>query len=282
MASHGDGFTYWRRLPSRILRRAPREIVSRAYEALSRVVPHDDIRLARDAEDVWNNLNSGRASTREGSHWLGHGSWDEVTWGEYGKMHLAMIEDGRRMSGRPGAVETVVDWGSGGGANASAICPTVRQYFGVDISAINLEECSKQLASQGQSNFIPILIPAAKPEDAIPAIRNTGVTTVDCFFSSAVFQHLPGRGYTRRVTNIAKELLADDGFALINIRYWDLGRQSRILRRSYVDNFRAFNKYTVYEFEVEMSRAGFEVMEIRMQPKTHHAYFFLRKAQTQN
>ena len=38
-----------------------------------------------------------------------------------------------------------------------------------------------------------------------------------------------------------------------------------------------FNHYTVREFQREMQQLGMDVMEIRMQPLTHHAYFFLRK-----
>jgi hypothetical protein len=126
------------------------------------------------------------------------------------------------------------------------------------------------------------LIPATKPEDATSLINNAGVAKVDCFFSMAVFQHLPGRSYTRRVIKVVNEILADDGIAVINIRYWDLNRQNRIWRRSYTDNYASFNKYTVNEFEIEMAKAGLHVMEIRMRPLTHHAYFFLKKATAKN
>ena len=254
----------------------PREIANRVYDTLARIIPDSDETLARDAEAVWSNLEPGPASTRLGSHWLGHG-WPEDTWDEYGGAHLSMIEDAQRMSGRSTPLKTVMEWGSGGGANASAICPAVDRYIGVDISSVNLEEVGRQLQDRGLDNFQPVLISAVDPEDAIPAINGSDGAAVDCFLSTAVYQHLPGREYARRVTEVARNLLADDGIAVINIRYWDLKRQIRILRRSYTDNYAAFNKYTVYEFEVEMARAGFTVMEIRMQPKTHHAYFFLKR-----
>ena len=56
-----------------------------------------------------------------------------------------------------------------------------------------------------------------------------------------------------------------------------LKRQVRNWRRSYKSHADRFNHYTVWEFEMEMAYAGMEVIEIRMQPLTHHAYFFLRK-----
>jgi hypothetical protein len=268
--------TYRRRTLSRIIRRVPGEIANRIYDNLSKVIPHSDETLAKDAEAVWSNLEPGPRSTRLGSHWLGHG-WSDETWNEYGSAHLAMIQDAQRMSGRSTPLKTVMEWGTGGGANASAICPAVDRYIGVDISSVNLEEVDRQLQSRGLDNFQPILIPAVSPEDATPAIENSNKPAVDCFLSTAVYQHLPGREYARRVTKIARGLLAEDGIAVINIRYWDLKRQIRILRRSYTDNYAAFNKYTVNEFEIEMARAGFTVMEIRMEPLTHHAYFFLKK-----
>ena len=256
----------------------PGEIANRIYDNLARVIPHSEKTLAKDAEAVWSNLEAGPRSTRLGSHWLGHG-WSDETWNEYGSAHLAMIEDVQRMSGRPTPLKSVMEWGSGGGANAAAICPAVDRYIGVDISSVNLEEVDRQLQGRGLDNFQPILIPAISPENAIPAVENSNNPAVDCFLSTAVYQHLTGRDYARRVTKIARRLLADDGIAVINIRYWDLPRQSRIWRRSYTDNYAAFNKYTVNEFELEMAKAGFRVMEIRMQPLTHHAYFFLQKTE---
>ena len=183
-----------------------------------------------------------------------------------------MIRDGLKLADTTSPIRSVVDWGSGGGSNAAAICPTVDRYFGVDISQSNLEECVQQTQAAGIKNFQPILIPAAYPEEALQQIN-----AADCFLSTAVYQHLPGRSYARRVTDIAKKLLTDDGIALINVRYSNLKRQNRNWRRSYKRHADSFNHYTGYEFEKEMEYAGMDVMEIRMQPLTHHAYFFLRK-----
>ena len=266
------------RSPIRIIRGIRREIGARTYDAFARYTPDSDAQLTQDVHTYWDTTASATAPKTEGSHWQGHGSWNDEFWNEYGQLHLAMIEDAREMSGRSSRIDTVVEWGSGGGANMAVIGPAVGKYFGVDISSGNLEECVRQSTVRGLDNFQPIHIPVDNPEEAVQKITGAeGGSTVDCFLATAVYQHLPGRQYARRVTDVAMRLLKEDGIAVINIRYWDLPRQSRIFRRSYLDNGHAFNKYTVYEFEVEMVAAGFEIMEIRMRPLTHHAYFFLRK-----
>lgn len=265
------------RSPLRIARGIRREVRARTYDAFSRLAQHSDERLIQDAKAVWDHSTSSVASPEDASHWRNTGTWDEDRWNEYGQLHLGMIEEGRRLLGRTSPIKTVVEWGSGGGANLTAICPSVDRYFGVDISSSNLDECSRQSKAEGFDNFQPVLIPAESPEDAVRTINEAGANTIDCFLSTAVFQHLPGRKYARRVVEVAKQLLADDGIAIINIRYWNLPRQSRVFRRSYIRNAHAFNKYTIYEFEVEMAKANLEVVEIRVQPKTQHAYFFLRK-----
>jgi hypothetical protein len=236
-------------------------------------MPHSEEQLAKDSTDVWEHTDGDNTASLAGSHWLNQGEgWTDTVWRGYGEFHLQLIKDGLGLAGRTSPVHSVVDWGSGGGANAVAICPTVDHYFGVDISQSNLDECVRQTQALGITNFKPILIPAARPEEVLQQVN-----AADCFLSTAVYQHFPGRNYARRVTDIAKGLLTDDGIAVINIRYANLKRQVRNWRRSYKSHATHFNHYTVWEFEMEMAYAGMEVIEIRMQPLTHHAYFFLRK-----
>tara|TARA_B100000029_G_scaffold495905_1_gene561484 strand:+ start:179 stop:616 length:438 start_codon:yes stop_codon:yes gene_type:complete len=98
-----------------------------------------------------------------------------------------------------------------------------------------LDECVRRTEDLGLKNFEPIHIPAPYPEEVLKQIDS-----VDFFLSTAVYQHLPGRSYARRVTDIAMRLLADDGLALINIRYSNLKRQNRNWRRSYKKTCRFF------------------------------------------
>jgi hypothetical protein len=268
------------RSPLRIIKGVRRELIARSYDSVARFFPHDDSRLAQDAQEVWDHEIDSSAGSKEGSHWLGHGDWDDETWLGYGKLHLGMMEDAMKLAGRHMPIKTAMEWGSGGGANSSAFSAVVEKYFGVDISSSNLEECVRQNSADGRGNFIPIHVPAESPEAVDQLVRETGVQSIDFFLSTAVYQHLPGRKYAARVTKTAMNLLADDGLAIINIRYWDLPRQNRNWRRSYQDNAHEFNKYTVYEFEREMATAGLEILEVRMRPLTHHAYFVLRKKRT--
>ena len=262
-----------RRLSMRILRGLRREVAAGIYDLFSRLKPHSEEQLAEDSTDVWEHRDGYDTALVSGSHWLNQGGgWTDTVWREYGEAHLEMIRYGLRLTGGNSTIRSIVDWGSGGGSNATAICPAVERYFGVDISQSNLDECVRQTQAAGITNFHPILIPALRPEVVLQHIDGA-----DCFLSTAVYQHLPGRSYARRVTDIAKKLLTDDGIALINVRYSNLKRQNRNWRRSYKRHATHFNQYTVHEFEMEMTRSGMDVMEIRMQPLTHHAYFFLRK-----
>ena len=266
-----------RRSPMRIIRGLRREFVAAIYDLFSRLMPQSEEQLAEDSTDVWEHRDGDDTALVSGSHWLNQGGgWTDTVWREYGESHLEMVKDGLRLAGRTSPIRSVVDWGSGGGSNAAAIAPTVERYFGVDISDSNLGECMRQAQALGLNNFEPILIPAAYPEDVLQQMDHS-ISAVDFFLCTAVYQHLPGRSYARRVTDIAMRLLADDGIALINIRYSNLKRQNRNWRRSYKKHATHFNHYTVWEFQKEMEELGMDVMEIRMQPLTHHAYFFLRK-----
>jgi len=259
----------------RIIRGLRREVAFAIYDLFSRLMPHSEKQLAEESTDVWEHRDGDGDTTAlvSGSHWLNQGGgWNDTFWREYGESHLEMIKHGFRLSGRNSPIHSLVDWGSGGGSNAAAISPIVDRYFGVDISQSNLDECMRQTQRLGITNFQPILIPAVRPEEVLEHVNEA-----DCFLSTAVYQHLPGRNYARRVTDIAKRLLTDDGIAVINIRYSNLKRQVRNWRRSYKSHATHFNHYTVWEFEMEMAYAGMEVMEIHMQPLTHHAYFFLQK-----
>ena len=265
------------RSPLRIIKGVRRELMATAYDDVARFFPHDDSRLARDAQEVWDHDIENGAGSKEGSHWRGHGDWSDDTWLGYGKLHLEMMEDAMKLAGREKPIRTALEWGSGGGANSSAFSAVVDKYVGIDISESNLEECVRQNNADGRDNFVPIHVPAEWPEAAEQLVKSAGIEPVDFFLSTAVYQHLPGRRYAARVTDTAKKLLADDGLAIINIRYWDLARQNRNWRRSYQDNAHEFNKYTVYEFQREMAVAGMEILEVRMRPITRHAYFVLRK-----
>tara|TARA_Y100000588_G_scaffold394663_1_gene516395 strand:+ start:6103 stop:6906 length:804 start_codon:yes stop_codon:yes gene_type:complete len=264
-----------KRSPVRIIRGLRRELAAGFYDWYSRLLPHSQERLIQDSVDVWeHNKDAGATALVSGSHWLNQGGgWTDRVWREYGESHLEMMRDGLTLAGRTSPIRSVVEWGSGGGSNAAAIGPNVDRYFGVDISQSNLDECVRRTEDLGLKNFEPIHIPAPYPEEVLKQIDS-----VDFFLSTAVYQHLPGRSYARRVTDIAMRLLADDGLALINIRYSNLKRQNRNWRRSYKKHADSFNHYTVWEFQQEMEESGMEIMEIHMQPITRHAYFFLRKS----
>ena len=71
-----------------------------------------------------------------------------------------LIDD--RVLTRP--LQAIVEWGTGGGLNAVQLAPEASRYFGVDISALSLRECARQVEAGGSGQFIPVLIDAENPE----------------------------------------------------------------------------------------------------------------------
>jgi cyclopropane fatty-acyl-phospholipid synthase-like methyltransferase len=171
--------------------------------------------VVKDAAEYWSGSETG-VDKRDMSHWLGEGRWaDEASWRRIGEEHYELYKTLLTLAGRKAPIQTMMEWGQGGGANAIRFVNEVSTYLGVDISEPNLKECARQLESRGHHNFRGILIDALNPESVLAE----GDGRIDFFMSTAVFQHFPNKEYGVRVTKVAHQLLADDGIALIQTRY---------------------------------------------------------------
>jgi len=170
-------------------------------------------------------------------------------------------------------LETMAEWGPGGGANAICFSPEMSRFYGIDISQANLDECERQVRTHGLDGFTPVLIPADRPEECEQAIGEP----VDFFLSTAVYQHFPSRSYGIKVTRIAHRLLTDKGIALIQIRYDDGDRAHRSKTRNYADQALSFTSWTIEEFWAVVADCGFEPLAVSLDTYAKYAYYFLKK-----
>ena len=122
-----------------------------------------------DVAEYWANAEPGM------SHWRSH----HGAWSEHGEFHA-------RLAARF-EPKSVVEWGVGGGMNPAHI--KARPYYAVDISQASLDQA-------GKYGVTPILIDVGD-------VTRMELPTADLFLSTAVFQHLPSKGYATNVLELA-------------------------------------------------------------------------------
>jgi SAM-dependent methyltransferase len=238
-----------------------------------RLPPQPEARIIADADSFWAASDS-NPSLRDLSHWVGEGRWtDREAWEGIGRSHLKMFEQLCLLAKCQKPVESMAEWGPGGGANAIYFCRAIPQFYGIDISQANLDECERQVRAYGLHGFSPVLIPADRPEECEQAIS----AQVDFFLSTAVYQHFPSRSYGIRVIRIAHRLLTDNGIALIQIRYDDGDRAHRPKTRNYADQALSFTTWTIEEFWGVAADCGFAPLAVKLDTDVKYAYFFLKK-----
>jgi hypothetical protein len=251
-------------------------MASLLYGIYERHVPQSERKRICDCAAYW--ARSGEDSqTKDLAHWLGEGRWsDEIRWSQIGERHFSMYKMLCTLKGRR-PVQTMVEWGPGGGANAVRFSIEVARIYGVDVSDANLRECERQLRKRGFSGFEPCLIPAEQPEKALEYISSP----VDLFLSTAVYQHFPSKGYGVRVTEIASHLLVQDGLCIIQVRYDDKKNVFRTKVRNYFRNAISFTSYSIAEFWGVLCEAGLEPLCVSLEPRVNYAYFLaVKKSKT--
>ncbi|MEW6111143.1 MAG: class I SAM-dependent methyltransferase [Thermodesulfobacteriota bacterium] len=238
-----------------------------------RLPPQLEARVISDAGRFW-AASDGDPDLRDLSHWAGEGRWtDREAWERIGRAHWRMFERLCLLAECEKRVESMAEWGPGGGANAIQFCRAIPRFYGIDISRANLEECERQVRAHGLHGFTPVLIPGDRPEECEQAIGEP----VEFFLSTAVYQHFPSRNYGIRVTRIAHRLLSDNGIALIQIRYDDGDRAHRSKTRNYADQALSFTTWTIEHFWAEADDCGFEPLAISLDTDARYAYYFLKK-----
>src|SRR3954451_583963 len=150
-------------------------------------------KIERDAQKFW---ESDSRHLPQLAHWRGAGVFtDDSRWLAWGAGHLDLYRDFARMLDAPLSVHRIVEWGSGGGANAIHCAPFAQEYVGVEVTQANLDESVRMLAEAGIRNFAPVLIRTDAPEKARALIAGP----CEVFLCLGVFQALPTPEYGYRV-----------------------------------------------------------------------------------
>lgn len=235
-------------------------------------------KIERDAQRFWNRPSG---HLQQLAHWRGAGVFqDDALWLAWGRGHLDLYLEFCAMLGRPGNADRILEWGSGGGAIAFHFAPLCREYFGVEVSQANLDECTRMLGEAGITNFRPVLIRTDAPEQALSAGRGT----FDVVLCLGVFQALPTPEYGYRVLEIIHDCLSPDGIAVVQIKYVKKSWATKPKRFGYRRNYPLLTAYEMDEFWIEAQRRGFTPECIKLIPRHpvngdgDYAYFLLRKA----
>jgi cyclopropane fatty-acyl-phospholipid synthase-like methyltransferase len=173
-------------------------------------------KLERDAQEFW----SRPINDRNSFWWHARGSEPfknaDNNWLRIGDRHVSMYREFARSLGRDPRVDTLVDWGCGGGANAIAFAGVCNRMWGTDISADALAECDRQVkASEHTCEFNPVKVEVGDPEAALKAIPSN----VDVFHCLYVFEVFPTQEYGARILRLAHQMLKPGGICFIQIKY---------------------------------------------------------------
>jgi ubiquinone/menaquinone biosynthesis C-methylase UbiE len=235
-------------------------------------------KLIKDSEVYWNDKS--KKVLKQFSHWREQGIFvDDARWLALGLQHLDMYKQFAHLTNFNDSLDRIIEWGCGGGANAVHFAKITQEYYGVDISNDNLDECKKQLLTEGLENFQPILIEASKPE----LVSNMIAETCDLFLSTYVFELLPSQEYGIKILKIAYQLLKTNGMALIQIKYSTGLSNTKSKKWNYNRNMTSMTTYPIEYFWALAEECGFKPQAIKLIPKQplvedkRYAYFCLLK-----
>jgi len=228
-------------------------------------------KLRNAANKLWANEN-GSETIKGLSHFKGSGRYkDHEKWEDIGNVHIKMFDRFCEMTNTD-SIESMIEYGPGGGANAVKFAPKVSKFYGIDIAKENLKECGCQLEQIGFKNYVPVHI--AEPKDCLH------IPPVDFFLCVAVYQHFPSKEYGVEVGKIAYDLLKEQGLAIIQIRY--AGKYYKPKKRDYRANVITFTSYGLDEFWNILKKIGFEPLYLQLRPETNYAYYFATKGKPHN
>ncbi len=241
---------------------------------LNLLVPYFSEDISLESDTYWNKSKEDH-QIRDYSHWRGVGRWGtNEKWSKIGRTHYRFFEDLCELTKTSRQrTKTMVEWGPGGGSNATIFSKKFSIIFGIDISEPNLQECSKQLRNIDFDGFHPILIKTKNPESSRDRIPNN----VDFFLSTAVFQHFPSKAYGIRILKLAYSILRNKGIALVQIRYDNGRKKYKPKKHNYKKNVITFTSYKIEEFWDICNQVGLTPIYIHLDPSINYAYFFLQK-----
>lgn len=248
-----------------------RRLRRRMRETLDRLGPrHSEQQVIAEAATYWGDPDQ-RAWVNN-SHWSDGipGQWEEI-----GAAHLALFDKMARVLDRAPSMSTVVEWGSGGGANAVTFAPLAERFVAVDVVAASLDECERHTRSVCSTAFEPVLVDVEHPEAATERI---GAGSCELFLCLYVMEVLPSQDYAKRILAIARELLTPSGVMFVQIKYRDSHNRAPH-KRNYARNLASQTIFPIDRFWSVAVEAGFEPQMVSLVPENdldrHYAYFLL-------
>lgn len=255
--------------------RVPRRYAAKILDRVDRLrLPRREQALLDQAGRYWEDAGS--------EEWAANSHWRDAfpdRWERIGRENLQIAEELGRLlvDGLPRG--RTVEWGAGGGANAVHFAPLCEEFVAVDVVADSLLECVRQVQSVCDAPVVTQLVAVDDPENAVATVGAGGCDLFICFY---VFELLPSPEYGIRVLSIASRLLADDGAAIIQIKYANSDPMTRSRRRAYGRRVADMTTYGIDEFWLQAERCGLRPAAVKLVPVNfldeRYAYFLLTKA----
>lgn len=246
--------------------------------AIRRLTPRrHDARIGKQAARYW-STSDGDRSWESNSHWR-HGIGDEA-FEEVGREHWEIYQRfarGLRIQ-TPG---TVIEWGTGGGANAVAFAPHANRFIAADISRDNLAECARQVEAVCDTPLEIRRIDLADPDAAADGLGYS----CDTFLCLYVIELTTGVDAVRTILGIAQRVLRPGGMALVQMKYHtDDGRTRGRPGLIYTHNLASTTTFTVEEFWRLADDCGLAPQLVTLVPRnrldSRYAYYALVKPDT--
>jgi ubiquinone/menaquinone biosynthesis C-methylase UbiE len=169
---------------------------------------------------------------------------DDNKWLAVGRQSLEIFQEFTRAIEYNKPMQSMVDWGCGGGANAVHFAPLVEKFYGLDISNACLVECARQLEHEGLHNHNMVEIDASNPEKALTDISHP----IDLFFCVYVMEVFPSKEYTERILAIANKMLKSGGLAFLQYKYTTPDWKTQPKRWNYSNDPPNMTSYWTDEF----------------------------------
>lgn len=223
--------------------------------------------ITKDNAQYW-HLRSSEPFAQSDDHWL-----------KIGQRHLEIFIEFAKSAGVDLHLNSMVEWGCGGGANLVAFQQHCKNIWGVDISRDALAECQNQLnRATGNCIFSPILIDVVHPFQALEKIP----VNIDLFTCFYVFELLPSKEYGGNILKIAHQLLRPNGLCIVQIKYTS-GLSNAPRRWAYRRAVANMTSYELQEFWELCEQTGFDPKFIKLVPNPvevpdrNYAYYCLQK-----